>query len=202
MVVIDVLGQPCPIPVVKARKAIEGILPEGGSVQVIVDNTVSCENLGKMADHHGFTHTLQQREDGNYAVTITVAPGQTIAEDYLPATMPSSDAGLVVAIGRDGMGHGSDELSKILIKGFIFSLSQLNVPPKAILFFNAGVQLTIATANTLDDLKALEQKGTLIRVCGTCVDYYGCKEQVAVGEITNMYGIVEMMSGAQTVINL
>lgn len=209
MHIVNALGQPCPIPVVKAKKALESLPPEGGSIQVLVDNAAACENLGKMARQHGCTHTVQERGDGSYEVLITMSASdagssagaeESDQKDFSAAAAPRE--GTVVAIGRDVMGGGSDELGRILIKGFIFSLAQLDVPPKAVLFFNAGVRLTTAGANTLDDLKDLQRKGVLIRVCGTCVDYYGCREQTAVGEITNMYGIVEMMNGAQTVINL
>ena len=100
------------------------------------------------------------------------------------------------------MGHGSEELGKILIKGFIFSLSQLEVPPKAVVFFNSGVKLTLKDANTLADIKVMEERGTKIRICGTCADYFKVKDQVSVGEICNMYDIVEAMSGAQKVINI
>ena len=33
--------------------------------------------------------------------------------------------------------------------------------------------------------------------CGTCLDHYGIKDQLAVGEVTNMYVIVEKMEGCQ-----
>ena len=35
-----------------------------------------------------------------------------------------------------------------------------------------------------------------IQTCGTCLDYYGLKEKLAVGSVTNMYSIVETMAGA------
>src|SRR5699024_6518435 len=116
----------------------------------------------------------------------TVGEGQ--AQEEKPQAAAPSQArgeGLVVAIGQNQMGHGSEELGKILIKGFIFSLSQLDVPPKSVVFFNSGVKLTLKDANTLDDLKALEAKGCKIKVCGTCTDFFKVKDDVSVGEIVN-----------------
>lgn len=203
MEIIDAMGLLCPVPVIKAKKAIQQFPDEGGVVMVLVDNLIATENLDKMAKSKGYDCVVEKRAERDYAVTITVGEGKKEVAAPVVSTAPqSSGEGLVVAIGQNKMGHGSDDLGKILIKGFIFSLSQLEVPPKAVVFFNSGVQLAIEGANTLDDLKELEKKGTVIRVCGTCVDFFKCKEQVRVGEIANMYDLVEIMSGAQSVINI
>lgn len=203
MVVIDAMGLLCPVPVIMTRNAIREFPPEGGVVQVLVDNEVATENLKKMADSKGYGYEMEKVADKSYKVTITVGAGKK--EEVKPepkAPVQATGEGLVVAIGQNQMGHGSEELGKILIKGFIFSLSQLDVPPKAIVFFNSGVKLTLKDSNTLDDLKALEAKGCKIRVCGTCTNFFECKDDVAVGEIVNMYDIVDTMSGAQSVINI
>ena len=39
-----------------------------------------------------------------------------------------------------------------------------------------------------------------ILTCGTCLDFYGIKEKLAVGSVTNMYEIVEKMQQSQTII--
>ena len=203
MKVIDAMGLLCPVPVIMARNAIREFPQEGGVVRVLVDNEVATENLKKMADSKGYGYEMEKVADRNYKVTITVGEGQ--AQEEKPQAAAPSQArgdGLVVAIGQNQMGHGSEELGKILIKGFIFSLSQLDVPPKSVVFFNSGVKLTLKDANTLDDLKALEAKGCKIKVCGTCTDFFKVKDDVSVGEIVNMYDIVDTMSGAQTVINI
>ena len=203
MEIIDAMGWVCPRPVIEAKKVIQKFPQEGGVVQVLVDNQIACDNLNKMSASKGYKCEVVKRADKDYAVTITVGEGQNqeVVAPQEVVSAPSGD-GLVVAISQNQMGHGSEELGKILIKGFIFSLSQLEVPPKAVLFFNGGVKLTLQDANTLADIKVMEERGTKIRMCGTCADYYKVKEQVAVGEICNMYDIVEFMSGAQKVINI
>ena len=94
------------------------------------------------------------------------------------------------------MGSGSDELGRILIKGFIFALTQLPEPPKTILFYNGGVRLSTEGSDSLEDLKKMEAAGTVIMSCGTCLDYYKLKEKLAVGSVTNMYVITETMAKA------
>ena len=202
MIVIDAIGQPCPIPVVKAKRAIAALPAQGGVVQVRVDNATACDNLAKMVKGSGHRSEMRQEADGIYAVTIFVGEREQDDPAAAPGTPSDAEKGPVVAVGADSMGRGSEELGKILIKGFIFSLSQLDTPPRAVLFFNSGVRLVLRGASTVEDLLSLAEKGCRILVCGTCVDYYQCKDQIAVGEVTNMYGIVEAMAAGDRVINI
>ncbi|MCL2840023.1 MAG: sulfurtransferase-like selenium metabolism protein YedF [Defluviitaleaceae bacterium] len=109
---------------------------------------------------------------------------------------------VVVTISADTMGNGAEELGKILIKSFIYSLTELPKPPKSVLFFNGGALLTTEGANTIDDLKTLESKGTEILTCGTCINYYGLQDKLTVGAVTNMYEISTRMASADNVINI
>ena len=98
------------------------------------------------------------------------------------------------------MGHGNDELGKALMKGFIYALSQLEELPRTILFYNGGAHLTVEGSASLEDLKTMEAQGVEIMTCGTCLDFYGLKDKLAVGTVTNMYSIVETLSNASKVI--
>ena len=60
--------------------------------------------------------------------------------------------------------------------------------------------MTCEGAATLEDLKLLESEGVTILTCGTCLDFYGLKEKLAVGGVTNMYDIVERMENAAQII--
>jgi selenium metabolism protein YedF len=191
MEVINVLGKPCPIPVIEAKKALRKI-QAGEKIQVLVDNDLSRQNLEKMAGAMGSPFGYEKQADGNILVTITAAR----------ETVDAGGGSLVVAIGRNTMGSGNDDLGAILIKGFIYSLTELDKPPEAMLFFNSGVRLTTTGSTTLEDLKKLEEKGTVISSCGTCLDFYKVKDKLAVGSVTNMYAIVQAMGEAGRLINL
>ena len=86
------------------------------------------------------------------------------------------------------------------MKGFLFAVTQLDELPKTMLFYNGGATLTTEGSDSLEDLKSLEAQGVEIMTCGTCLDYYGLKEKLAVGTVTNMYSIVETMDQATKVI--
>jgi selenium metabolism protein YedF len=116
--------------------------------------------------------------------------------------MNTNGNGLAVVISRDTLGDGPEELGKILIKSFIYSLTELEEPPVFVAFINSGAKLAAEGANTIEDLKALEAKGTEVLTCGTCANYYGLQDKLAAGAITNMQRIVEGMASAGKVINI
>ena len=197
MTSIDARGLACPAPVVKARAAIADLPQAGGLVQILVDNPLAAENLERMSTAAGHSAARQDQGAGTYTVTITVGKG---ARDAAVTSSHTSTPGPVVAIGSNSMGKGANELGEILIKGFLYTLTQLDPPPQTLLLFNGGVKLAAADANTHTDLETLSQRGTRILVCGTCVNYYGI--DIAVGEIANMLDIVEAMQSAEKLINL
>lgn len=194
---IDCTGQVCPIPVIRAKKALEAMGEVCGVVALLVDNDIARQNLQKMATGLGYQSDYVQKENGLVEVTIVAGEGCTV-----DSCATEVDSGLVVAIGRDTMGEGSEELGKILIKGFIYALKELTPLPTHILFFNSGVYLASTDSNSLEDLRAMEAAGTVILVCGTCTNYYGVTEKIRVGEIANMYGIVTAMAEAKRIINI
>jgi selenium metabolism protein YedF len=204
MKIIDAMGKACPVPVVLAKKAAAELAFEGGELQVLVDNQPACENLRNMAEGNGYTVMEEKIEPGRYRVTIRVPVQEKTQVHSVGEQTPleREESGLVVVISKNSMGQGSEELGKILIKGFLFSLTQLKTPPKAVLFFNSGVLLTVEGCNTLDDLRELEQAGTQIEICGTCADYYSVKDSIGVGKIVNMMTITERMAFAGSVINI
>ena len=107
---------------------------------------------------------------------------------------------VVVAVSSAQMGEGSEELGKTLMKGFIYALSQQDELPSTILFYNGGANITCEGSVSLEDLKSMEAQGVEILTCGTCLNFYGLSEKLAVGEVTNMYDIVEHLVKADVVV--
>ena len=205
MKTIDVLGKPCPIPVIETKKALAE--QDNDGVLVKVDNIAAVQNLEKMAKSYGYNFSYIENSRDSYDVVINKDgknPPATNAASCDSGTIQSCAAsgGPAVVISRNTMGEGAEELGKILIKGFIYSLTELPAPPKFLIFLNSGAYLTSDGANTIDDLKKLEKMGTEILTCGTCVNYYGIQDKLVVGEIANMYGITERMASSGNVINI
>ena len=109
--------------------------------------------------------------------------------------------GTVVAVSSDKMGSGNDELGAVLMKSFFFAETQLDTLPDKILFYNGGAKLTVEGSDCLEDIRILEKEGVEILTCGTCLDFYGLKEKLAVGAVTNMYTIAEILQNAVSVVS-
>lgn len=201
MIVVNALGEQCPIPVVKATRALRE-MTEPGTLEILVDNETAVQNLLRMAAGNHLTAVTEKRGEKEFAVRMEVtAPvgDAPIEEPEMACTVPAA-GDFVVAVDTDAMGRGSEELGKTLMKGFLFAVSQLPVPPKTMLFYNGGAKLTTEGSASLEDLKKLEEQGVEILTCGTCLDFYGLKDKLAVGGVTNMYSIVEKLSKAGKVI--
>ena len=199
---VNAMGDACPIPVVKTKNAIKELGAAGGVVETLVDNEIAVQNLTKMANQKGFGVRSEKLGENEFKVTMTVGEGAEQIADSEPTAciVPSGAKNIVVAIGSGQMGEGSEKLGKTLLKGFIYALGQQDVLPKTILFYNGGAAVTCEDSPSLEDLKSLEAQGVEIMTCGTCLDFYGLTEKLKVGEVTNMYAIVEKLTGADLVV--
>ena len=195
---VNAVGDQCPIPVVKATKAL-GEFKEAGTLEVQVDNEIAIQNLTRLADSKGLKSRSEKLGDNLFAITMEVNGPLTMGgEDLSCHTDNRGD--FVVAIDTDAMGRGSDDLGRTLMKGFIYAVSQLETLPKTILFYNGGAKLTVEGSPVLDDLKGLAEQGVEILTCGTCLNHYGLTAQLRVGGVTNMYVIVEKQMQATKVV--
>lgn len=208
MIKIDARGDACPLPVVKAKKAIAE-LHGPGEVEVLVDNEIAVQNLTKMAQQKGYLSSSEKLAEQEYRVRFTIkdtpavdtaVPGKVKQQAEAETCIPDARTDTVVVIASDKMGEGAEELGKTLLKAFVFSLTQQDKLPKTILFYNGGASLTCEGSPMLEDLKALEAEGVEILTCGTCLNYYGITEKLAVGGVTNMYVIAEKMLNAGNVV--
>ncbi|MCI8503087.1 MAG: sulfurtransferase-like selenium metabolism protein YedF [Dorea sp.] len=198
MITVNAMGDNCPIPVIKTKKAMQALTgPE--TIEVLVDNEIAVQNVTKMATASGGQVSSQKITDGEFKITVQME-GALSAEEEEAGCMPDARDNTVVVVSSDRMGEGNDELGKVLIKGFIFAVTQLDTLPKTMLFYNGGATLTAEGSDSLEDLKSLEAQGVEIMTCGTCLDYYGLKEKLQVGTVTNMYSIVETMAKAGRIV--
>ena len=199
MVEINCRGLACPSPVINTKKALDKI--DSGTVTTIVDNVISRDNVTMFAKNSGYTVAVEQ-QGTEYHITITKGEPSQVAPATAPVILSSEQNKQVYFISSDNMGRGSDELGKILMRGFIFTLTETKPIPYALIFVNAGVKLTTDESTVLEHLHTLQNNGSVIISCGTCLDYFGLKDKLVVGRISNMYDIVEYLSSASKVITI
>ena len=206
--VVNAMGDACPIPVVKTKNAIKE-LSGAGMVETLVDNEIAVQNLTKMAQQKNYGVRSEKLGENQYRVIMTIGEsadeaGAEAVEDETTAEencmLDGRKGNKVVVISSSYMGTGDDELGAVLMKGFIYALSQQDELPKTILFYNGGAKLTCEMSPTLEDLMSLEANGVEILTCGTCLNHYGLTEKLKVGGVTNMYVITEKMMQADLIV--
>lgn len=197
MVTVNAMGDNCPIPVIKTKKAMQALTgPE--TIEVLVDNEIAVQNVTKLAKEQGGEVSSEKLGEKEYKVTIKMQGAPAVDAEVV--CTPDQKGDLIVVVSSDRMGTGNDELGKVLIKGFIYAVTQLDTLPKKMLFYNEGATLTTEGSDSIEDLKSLEAQGVEILTCGTCLDYYHLKDKLVVGGVTNMYSIVESMAEAGKII--
>jgi len=189
---IDAGGKQCPIPVIMAKKELEAGEQD---VEIIVDGQTQIDNLKRLGDALGRPATseafgdkfLVKFENGETKVGAVVAEAGSYA----------------VFFNTDAIGTNSSELGRNLAKMAIFTLSEADNIPSYVLFMNEGVKLvTGVEPQIIDNLNTLIEKGTKVLVCGTCLNFYGLKDEIKVGTVSNMYDILGAMQEVSKVIKL
>ena len=192
---VDARGLNCPMPVINTKKELDKI--EEGLVIATVDNEIAKENILKLANSLNCEAKIIKEEKDLISIEIKKGENVIIEKNENIALEDKC-----VFISSDKMGEGNEELGKVLINGFIYTLTESKPYPKHIILVNGGVKLSTENEATVENLKILAESGVEILSCGTCLDYYGLKEKLQVGSITNMYTIVEIMKNSLQTISI
>ena len=198
MKTIDCRGLSCPEPVLRTRNALSEFPSE--IMTVVVDNETARENVLRFARNKGRTAEWQETDGLFY---ISIAENKADPEDLpLPQAVAGKDKKPVLFISTAELGQGSSELGQILMRNFIYTLTQREEMPRAIVLMNSGVKLSISDSPVIEELEDLLGKGVEILVCGTCLDYYELKNRHKVGQVSNMYDISDLLFAADRVITV
>ncbi len=189
--VVDARGLACPQPVILTRQALER--SQQDRITAVVDNETARDNIVKMARSLSCGVEVDQRGDDFY-IAITKP------EDFGTALEPQEN--LLFLVASDSLGRGSEDLGKLLMKNLFYTLSEQGGLGKVIIFLNSGVKLACTGSPALDFLFELQQDGAEIFACGTCLDYFKLKDQLSVGQVTNLYTILDYLQKVPRVIYL
>ncbi|KRK65015.1 selenium metabolism protein YedF [Companilactobacillus tucceti DSM 20183] len=184
---INALDKVCPAPIIMAKKA----LKKTDEVEILVNDDMAPQNLKKLADQKSYDYDVKNGENNQF--TVTLKKTEKSHDQAESSSLNDQGNAYIVVINTDIMGHGDDTLGRNLLHGFVSSLTEQDVLPDKILCYNGGVKLLVEGSDYLTDLKALEEAGVKVMGCGACLDYFNLKDKLAVGTITNMFSIVEMM---------
>lgn len=189
---VDVRGSLCPKPVIETKK-VSDANPDA-VITTIVDNEVSRDNVEKFGKSRGYGVAI--RQDGkDFYLTMTPNDNPVAAG----GCEPMSYGNRVILMTKDYLGEGSEELGRNLMKTFWVCMVEADVKPSKIYFINSSVKMVTKDSVHLENIKKLADAGVEIAACGICLDYFGVKEELGVGSITNMYAITDSILGENVV---
>ena len=184
---VDVRGSLCPKPVIETKKVSDA--NPSSVIITIVDNEVSRDNVEKLGKSRGYGVDIRQDGKDFY---LTMTPN---ANPVAEICEPMSYGNRVILMTKDYLGEGSEELGRNLMKTFWVCMLEADVKPSKIYFINSSVKMVINDSVHLENIKKLADLGVEIAACGICLDFYGVKEELGVGSITNMYAITDSILG-------
>lgn len=191
---LDAAGKACPIPVIMAKKELDNGTQD---LSILVDGQTQIDNLSRLGKTYGREITVTPEGE---KLVATFANG----DGSIPESAHGFDEGsYAVFFNKEGLGNGDAELGMNLAKMAIFTLSESENIPTYVLFMNGGVKLTTGVEpQIIENLNTLIEKGTKVLVCGTCLNFFGIKEDCKVGTVSNMYDILGAMQEVSKVITL
>ena len=188
---INCRGLSCPQPVIRTKQALEELKEE--EFTLIVDNPASRDNVERFVQSQGCSVRVEQKGQDFY---LHIQKGCCGIETKLASKAEK----VVIYINSNVLGIGDESLGSILMKAFLKTLLDLAPKPSRFIFINSGVRLTSEGSEVLDTLNAFSEKDVEILSCGTCLDFYGLKEKLKVGIISNMYDITQSLLEADRLI--
>ncbi len=194
---LDFKGLACPQPVIRTKAYLE----ETGDcleLSVEVDNLAAAENVTRFLEGQGFT-TSYKGEGSLYSVS-----GQRTDASRAPAETGTQGApgSVAVMITHNTIGTGDLDLGHKLMLNFLKTLPEMGDSLWRVVMVNEAVKLACHGTETLAELKALEEKGVSLLVCGTCLEHFGLMAEKGAGVTTNMLDIITSLQVADKVINL
>jgi selenium metabolism protein YedF len=200
MKTIDTKGLLCPKPLIMLK---EGLLDmeAGALLRVECDNDTSLKNLLSFLRDQGVEPEVSS--SGKVHTLITSVPQKELEGIDAAAWCSADNQGndYVVCIKSEEMGGGDTALGKRLMETFVENLKLQEKLPTHVIMYNGGVKLATKQSPVCTALTELENLGTRIMLCGTCIDHYGLQTDIGVGMISNMVVITETLASAGHVVN-
>ena len=110
------------------------------------------------------------------------------------------DLNFLLVLKSSGLGDGEPDLGEKLLKTFLAILFESGHFPARIICLNSGIFLTTGASEASETLEKFQSQGTQILSCSTCLEYYGRKDLLAIGDSTTMKDTVSAMLSFERVI--
>ena len=194
---IDCRNLACPEPVIRTKNALDG-LKVGEKLEILVNSIAPKENISRFLKNQNVEFSVLQ----NGAETkITAVKGESKLEltnfDEFVCEITPKTKKTVVYLNEEYAGSG--DVGVGLLAKFLGALLQVEKPEYVICVNNAVKMTTNRAHPSFKPLKDLEAAGVKILSCGSCLEAYKLVGDLSVGEISNAYEIMQILTSHEQI---
>lgn len=199
---LDCRNMSCPAPVLLVRDTLKNESPD--AIIVRVDNDAARQNVSRFLEHQCYKVRFEMHGDEHWVFGTREEGVATAPEKSSPVMIKSMDVKkkIMVLVTCVHMGHGDDALGDMLMFNFLKTLKEMGSDLWRVAFVNSGVSFTAEGSDAVPILQELASEGVQILACGACLAYFHLLDKIQVGEVANMFEIVNGMQLADSVVTI
>ena len=189
---LDCRNLNCPEPLLRTKKAL-GELKIAESLEILVNDVAPRENIKRFLTKNGFEAQISQAGADTLIKTVKTdeLKDANIDDIYCDVTAPKR--GKVIFLSEEQCGSGP--IGKSLLAKFLGAAINLDEKPVKVICVNNAVHITTNRGHEcFEAIKKLNEAGAEILSCGSCLEAYKLVSDLAVGEISNAYEIIDILS--------
>ena len=189
---LDCRNLNCPEPLLRTKKAL-GELKIGESLEILVNDVAPRENIKRFLSKNGFEAQISQAGADTLIKTVKTdeLKDESIDDIYCSVTAPKR--GKVIFLNEEQCGSGP--IGKSLLAKFLGAALSLDEKPVKVICVNNAVHITTNRGHEcFEAIKKLNEAGAEILSCGSCLEGYKLVDKLAIGEISNAYEIMDVLS--------
>ena len=189
---LDCRNLNCPEPLLRTKKAL-GELKIGESLEILVNDVAPRENIKRFLSKNGFEAQISQAGADTLIKTVKTdeLKDESIDDIYCDVAAPKRSK--VIFLNEEQCGSGP--IGKSLLAKFLGAALSLDEKPVKVICVNNAVRITTNRGHEcFEAIKKLNEAGAEILSCGSCLEGYKLVDKLAIGEISNAYEIMDVLS--------
>ena len=189
---LDCRNLNCPGPLLRTKKAL-GELKIAENLEILVNDVAPRENIKRFLAKNGFEAQISQAGPDTLIKTVKTdeLKDESIDDIYCDVTAPKR--GKAIFLNEEQCGSGP--IGKSLLAKFLGAALSLDEKPVKVICVNNAVRITTNRGHEcFEAIKKLNEAGAEILSCGSCLESYKLVDKLAIGEISNAYEIMDVLS--------
>ena len=189
---LDCRNLNCPEPLLRAKKAL-GELKIAESLEILVNDVAPRENIKRFLAKNGFEAKISQAGADTLIKTVKTDELKNANIDDIYCNVAAPKRGKVIFLNEEQCGSGP--IGKSLLAKFLGAALNLDEKPVKVICVNNAVHITTNRGHEcFEAIKKLNEAGAEILSCGSCLEGYKLVDKLAIGEISNAYEIMDVLS--------